>query len=380
MTWEYLEAEVEALRGAGLLRVVACKGDPGVGPGSQGVDVCSNDYLGYARSGVSRETILEASRHAAGSGGSRLISGTHPVHLALEEALADWVGLPSALLSSSGYAANVGCIAALAGEGDVVLSDALNHASLIDGCRLSRAAVVVYPHLDATALAKELARLPRTGRTWVLTESYFSMDGDTPDLPALRRLCDEAGARLIVDEAHALGVFGSDGAGLCSRAGIAPDVLVGTLGKAIGTQGAFVAGATVLRTWLWNRARSFVFSTAPSPLLSALTLDRLTAVRRDDEARSRLAENAATLREDLRRRGVPVVPGSHGPIVPVILGENPRATAAASALAAHGYRALAIRPPTVPEGTSRLRVTLSANLSAGQLRELGALLQRACEQ
>jgi len=326
------------------------------------LDVSSNDYLGLGRGNVSRETLEALGRAPPGGRASRLIFGTHPTHLALERELADWVGQPEALLFSSGYAANVGALASLADRGDAVFSDALNHASIVDGCRLSKADIRVYPHRDLAALDRQLAATPSQGHRWVVSESYFSMDGDSPDLTGLAAVCERHGASLVLDEAHALGVFGPDGAGLASAAGVRPDVLVGTLGKAVGAQGAFVAGSAELRTYLWNRARSLVFSTAPSPILATLTLEQVRRARAANDERARLNEVCRTLRETLDAARVPLLPASHGPIVAIVLGANAAAVAAAAGLAEHGIQARAIRPPTVPDGTARLRITLDATL------------------
>lgn len=310
---------------------------------------CSNDYLGL--SGRFR------SQSAQGSGASRLIAGEQLEHGALEEALATWLRTESALAFTSGYAANVGAVSALARPGDLVVSDALNHASLVDGARLSRARVVVTPHNDLDAIAAALAMRSEES-AWVLVESYYSMDADGPDLARLRAICDEAGAGLYVDEAHAVGVFGPDGRGRAAEAGIAPDVLVGTLGKAFGSQGAFVAGRRPLRDWLWNRARSFVFSTGLSP--AAADAGRLAleeSVRRPD-LRERALGLAATLREELRSLGH-VVPG-FGHVVPVIAGTSEAACALSAALAERGLHVPPIRPPTVPPGGARLRLAITA--------------------
>ena len=340
------------------------------------LDFTSNDYLGLARAGVSRETWDRLTGIPSGSGASRLIHGTHPHHLALEHALASWLGTESTLLFSSGYAANVGVLSSLPQDGDLIVSDALNHASIIDGCRLSRARTVVVPHLDLDALARALAQPAR--RRWLVTESYFSMDGDTPDLEAIAALARAHDASLIVDEAHALGVFGPHGAGLCAQAAVRPDVLIGTLGKAFGLHGAFVAGSATLRTYLWNRARSFVYSTAPLPLLAALATTHLALVRDAAPQRLQLAEASARLRKELRDAALSVPTASHGPILPLLLGDNRRTLAAAADLAALGLRVQPIRPPTVPAGTARLRITLSATHTPGDLHRLTTALLRTC--
>jgi 8-amino-7-oxononanoate synthase len=327
------------------------------------IDASTNDYLGLA-TGVSRETS------APGAGASRLVQGTRGEHEALERELADWVGAQTALLFATAYAANAGAMAALAGEDSVLVSDELNHASIIDGCRLARGQVLVTPHLDLAAVEGALSAARSTPIRWVVTESYFSMDGDGPNLPALRALCDRHRAFLIVDEAHALGVFGSGGAGRCAELGVRPDVLIGGLGKAVGSQGGFVAGSEALRTFLWNRARPFVFSTAPAPLLCASALHQVRAARSADLQRARLRENFQALRDRLAGLDVPVADRSFGPIVAIVVGDGERAMQLAAGLRADGILAQAIRPPTVPAGSARLRVTVTAGLVAAEVERL----------
>lgn len=351
----HLEGELESLDQRGLLR------RPLTGRTDQLLDLCSNDYLGYARD------PWPALNARSGAGAARLVSGNHEAHELAEQALAGWLGTEAALLFSSGYAANVGTVAALAAPGDVVISDALNHASLIDGCRLSGATVRVVPHLSATAVATALAAATDARRRWVITESYFSMDGDSPDLRALRALCTEHDAALVVDEAHALGVFGPEGRGLCAAAGVQPDVLIGTAGKALGLHGAFVAGSQHLRLWLWNRARSFVFSTGISPALAAAIADRVPRVRRDDAARARLAHHASALRRAFAELGNPTLTTGTGPVLPWIIGEPAEAVALSRRLREAGVLVQAIRPPTVPAGTARLRITATAGLTEADL-------------
>jgi 8-amino-7-oxononanoate synthase len=340
----------------------------GLASGDRGIlNASSNDYLGLA-STVSRETCSEA----PGAGASRLIHGGHPIHEKLETELADWVALPSALLFTSGFAANAGAIPALAGQGALIISDALNHASIVDGCRLSRARRVVVPHLDGDAVERALRGATEQTR-WVVTESYFSMDADGPDLPALRALCDSYGAGLYVDEAHALGVYGAHGAGRCAAEGVRPDVLVGTLGKAVGVQGAFIACSETLRTWLWNKSRSFVYSTAPSPAMAATTLEHVSRARTADLAREALLAGAAELRSRLAAHGVAVL--GDGPILPIVLGsEEQTLSAAERLLREHSILVQAIRPPTVPDGSARLRVTVSASMSDADRARLGGAL------
>ena len=343
----HLEHQLRELEAAGLLRQ-----RPAVQPGSA-VSYCSNDYLGLA-SGLAEGV-------AVGSGASRLVAGEHSEHGALEAALARWLRTESALLFTSGYAANVGLVPALAASpDDLVLSDALNHASLVDGCRLARGQTVVFPHLDVQAV-RTLLRGRRPKRAWVVTESYFSMDADSPDLVALRRECDEAGATLVVDEAHAVGAFGPEGRGLLAERKVEADVFVGTLGKAFGGGGAFVAGASALTDWLWNRARSFVFSTGLSPVLAAAGLRSLRAIEAGDELRSRLHARATQLREGLSKLGLR--PLGYGHIVPWVIGDSTEAVRTADALRAQGFAVQAIRPPSVGEGTARLRLAASARQS-----------------
>jgi 8-amino-7-oxononanoate synthase len=359
-----IEAGLRELEAEGLLRSPLH-----VQPGC--LVLSSNDYLGYAR------RPIDGRAEAGGSGSSRLIAGDSETHRAAERALSEWVGAESALLFTSGYAANVGLMSALAGPEDAVVSDALNHASIIDGCRLSRARVTVVPHLDTSAVEHALREASGARRRWVVTESYFSMDADSPDLRTLRRLCDAHDAGLVVDEAHALGVFGPGGAGLCADAGVVPDALVGTLGKAVGLQGAFVAGREALRRWLWNRARSFVFSTGVSPLLAAATGDRVREVRADDAARTRLGTVASALRDAISGGGGKVL--GYGPIVPWMVGSATRALELAAVLLERGVSVPAIRPPTVAVGSSRLRVSASAALTDDEVLRATRSISDLCQ-
>lgn len=348
------------------------------------IDASSNDYLGLAAGGedpVSRETfepgwVAPVSRETPlGAGASRLIHGTHPCHFEVERAVADWLGQPTALLFSSGYAANLGALSALLDRNDLVVSDALNHASLIDGIRLSRAETVVAPHLDLDAVRAAL-ELPTQGARWVVVESYYSMDGDVPDLRALRALCNDHGAYLYVDEAHALGVWGPEGAGLLAEAGVHADVVMAAFGKAVGSHGAAIASSDDVRTWLWNRARSFVFSTAPSPRQTQSLLNQLARARAAEQARARLAQLGERLRGVLGGGGAQLVRGSRGPIVSVLVGTPKRALELSALLGRRGILVQAIRPPTVPAGQCRLRLTLSAGLSDEEIDRLAhALLE-----
>ncbi len=380
--WSFLNDGLDRLKREGVYRVpedgtrrldyVERAKSLGVVP----IDACSNDYLGYAGASVSRETAQ--SNLSIGAGASRLIHGTRPVHQRLESCVAQWLEQATALLFASGYAANVGVMSTLPQAGDLILSDELNHASIIDGCRLSRAEVSVFPHLDAGRVEEVLGKESRRRRCWVVTESYFSMDGDTPDLHRLRTVCDSHAAPLIVDEAHALGSFGPQGSGLCHHFGVRPDITIGTFGKALGSQGAFVCADAVVREWLWNRARSFVYSTATSPLLSDLTLGNVERARNDDFGRARLSNAVLRFRRMLSDSGVPVIKSSHGPIVPVIMGTPERAVAASEHLFSRGILVQAIRPPTVSKSGSRLRLTLNAAMSDSQIERLAESVVTVC--
>jgi 8-amino-7-oxononanoate synthase len=372
----YLSDELAELDRLGLLRE---RGSPvDRPPGSELLHLCSNDYLGYRSSGrLGPRARAAAAEHAAGSGASRLVAGEHVAHRALESAVAAWLDVDESIVFTSGYAANVGTIAALAGEGDLIVSDALNHASIIDGCRLSRARCVIVPHNGTDEVRAALGRGP-SRRRWVITETYFSMEGDGPDLRALRSICDEVDAALVVDEAHAIGVLGPAGRGRAQAFGVRPDVLVGTLGKALGVQGAFVAGSRELCRWLWNRARSFVFSTGMSPLLAAVGQAAVDEARHDDQGRARLDRACARLRGGLADRGI-VVGSREGPILPVVLGSESVAMTWSRKLRERGVLVQAIRPPTVPAGTSRLRVTARADLTDAEIDRAVAAFAEVAE-
>ncbi len=355
----HLDEALRALEREGLLRA-----RPRPAPAAV-LSFCSNDYLGLAE--------RPAPPEPSGSGASRLVCGEADQHVALEAALSSWLRTESALVFTSGYAANVGMLSALASRDDLIVSDALNHASIIDGARLSRAEVAIVPHCDLVAVEAALAR-PRRGRAWVVTESYFSMDADGPDLGRLRDLCDRHGAALIVDEAHAVGVLGPEGRGLCAAAGVVPDVLVGTLGKSFGACGAFAAGSATLTSWLWNRARSFVFSTGLSPAVAAAALAHLRLSVDDPSRRARVATAAAHLRSGLSSRGATL--RGHGHIVPWVVGEVTAALDLAAALRERGIQVVAIRPPTVPVGEARLRLTVTAKHDEASIEHFLAVVDQ----
>lgn len=339
-------------------------------------DFSSNDYLGLAAD----RRIAQAAAHAlvkagTGAGAARLISGNHPLHERLEREIAAFKQAPAALLFSSGYAANTGAIPALAGRGDALYSDALNHASLIDGCRLSRAELRVFPHRDVDALDRMLrADAGRFARRMIVVDGVFSMDGDRFPLDRLAELARTHAAWTYVDDAHGTGVLGPNGRGTAEHFGVedAIDVRMGTLGKAMGTAGAFVAGSERLREWLLNRARSFVFTTGTPPALAAAALEALRIVRDEPWRRERLRANARTLRDGLAALGHAVPGEADGHIVPVRTGDAGATVRVGHALRERGFLVGAVRPPTVPPGGSRLRITVGAAHTAEQI---GALLE-----
>ncbi len=323
---------------------------------------CSNDYLGLAaHPQVARAMAGALERWHAGSGAAHLITGHTFEHEALEEELADFVGRPRALLFSTGYMANMGTINALAGPMDRVLEDRLNHASLLDGGWLCRGAMERYQHADTGDLAARLDH-GEAEHNLVVTDTVFSMDGDVAPLADLAALAAERDATLMVDDAHGVGVLGPEGGGAVLEAGLDTDavpVYVGTLGKALGTFGAFVAGSEPLIEYLIQRARTYVYTTAPPPAVAAATRAALRIVREEDWRRQRLDTLVRRFQNGLRALGLPASP-SRTPIQPLVVGEPAEALRLARALEEEGLLITAIRPPTVPAGTARLRVTLSA--------------------
>jgi 8-amino-7-oxononanoate synthase len=334
--------------------------------------------LGLGGRLVSRETLEGLAGARIGAAASRLVQGTFEEHVELEQELAAWTGFPASLLTLSAFAANVGLIPALAGPDALVVSDALNHASIVDGCRLAKARVVITPHLALEAVEAALAGHHGGGPAWVVTEGLFSMDGDCPDLHALRVLCDRYEAGLVVDEAHSLGVLGPEGAGRAAAQAVRPDVLVAGLGKAVGAQGGVVASSEAMRTWLWNRARGFVFSTAPSPALTRLVLEQARLARAANAARSTLARRSRELRSGLEEIGVPALGLAESPIVPIVLGPSARALEVMQTLRTRGILVQAIRPPTVPPGAARLRLTVHADWPDDAVPRIIEALELAC--
>jgi 8-amino-7-oxononanoate synthase len=346
--------------------------------GRQVLCMCSNNYLGLASHPVLAAALREGLEvEGLGAGASRQISGNMSAHRRLEEALAGFVGQPSATLFATGYMANLGVLQALAGASDIIFSDELNHASLIDGARLSRARVVIYRHLDLDDLDAKLRAQRAEGRVaLVVSESLFSMDGDQVELRELRQLVDRFDAGLVLDEAHALGVFGERGAGLARAAGITPDVTLGTLGKALGAQGAFAAAAGPVIDLVRNRARSFVFSTAPSPALAHAAYGALRLAAAADGQRTSLRRHWQRLRAGLGELGYRVGPGDSA-IIPVLVGDAARTMALSGVLFERGVFVHGIRPPTVPVGASRLRLSPMATHTDADIAEVLSAFEEA---
>jgi 8-amino-7-oxononanoate synthase len=369
-------AELRELERAHRLRI------PRVIDGSQGaiasldgravINFASNDYLGLAADPRLRRAAMSALEDfGTGVGASRLIAGNHREHVLLEAAVADWLQYPGVRLFNSGYAANVGVLGALLRPGDVVFSDELNHASIIDGCRLSRAEIAIVPHADCRAL--EAALVARSGRRRiVVSESLFSMDGDLCDVETVAALCKRHGAAFVLDEAHAMGAVGPEGRGIAAERGVKPDLVIGTFGKALGSFGAFAVSSAPVADLLWNRARTFVFSTGMPPSVSAASRAAVELVRstEGDDRRAQLA----TLARRFRQLVVGVGGAAASAIAPLRVGDDSNAVRYTERLLSKGLFVQGIRPPTVPQGTARLRVGLSAAHTESQLTALAAAL------
>jgi 8-amino-7-oxononanoate synthase len=349
-----------------------------------GIDFSSNDYLGLATDPRMKESILESVNSATriASTGSRLLSGHEEVWAVLENDFARWVGAEAALYFTSGCAANIGLLSALLRIEDVVFSDSANHASLIDGIRLAKCRRVIFPHLDLDFLENELRRNSSVSEARVIVvESIFSMEGDRAPLADLAALAERYGAELIVDEAHAIGVRGPRGSGCVAEAGLSDRVLatVHTCGKALAAAGAFVCGSENLRRFLINRARTFIFNTALPPYFASQVAAGMSFAADAKSERARLIELSAFLRRALRSSGF-YIAGIESQIVPVILGYNDAALYFAGYLQSRGFGVRAIRPPTVPPGSARLRLSLTANHSEEILANLVAAMVQARDE
>ena len=344
-------------------------------------DYASNDYLNLSHDprvvAAAQRALSEA---GAGSRASALIVGRSPWHAELERRLAEFEGTEAALLFPSGYAANVGTVSAVAEAGDVIFSDRLNHASLIDGCRLARARVRLFEHNDVDDLRRQLADVSSADRVLIVTESVFSMDGNVTSLGSLCDAAESRDAALIVDEAHATGVFGSCGSGLCEAAGIADrvPVRIGTLSKAVGAHGGFVAGSSDLIDWLWHRARTQFFSTALPPSVCAAAHTAIDIIEDEPQRRTTLRALADRLRNRLREHNVGSVMPGEAPIIPVVLATADMATRVSQRLRESGHFVPAIRPPSVPAGTSRLRVSVTCAHTVDDIDTLVTAITAAC--
>ena len=348
------------------------------------IDASSNDYLGLSQHPLVKARAAEwAERHGAGAPASRLVTGTLDITLAVEQRLAAFKGCEAALLFSSGFQANATVIPALVkvGAGDTanaanaaaIFSDELNHASIVHGCRAARTTTQIFRHNDLDHLDQLLCQ--HTGRKLILTESVFSMDGDRANLPALVQLAERHGAALYVDEAHATGVLGPQGRGLAAECNGGVDVVMGTLGKAFGAFGAYIAGSRVLIDWLVNRCPGFIYTTALPPAVLGAVDAALDLVPGMDEERARLARNSQRLRDALAKRNYDTL-GSSTQIVPAVIGDEADALAAAQRLEDAGILAIAIRPPTVAPGTSRLRFALGSRLDEAAMTRLLASVNK----
>lgn len=370
---QWLEPELEALRQAQRFRRA-------VTPPAGLLNFSSNDYLDLAHH---PDVVAAAERalRAAGAGAtaSRLVSGTLPLHEELEARLARLKGYPAALLFGSGYLANLGILGALLGRGDAVFADRLAHASLMDAAVLCRAELQRFRHNDAQHLDELLQKYTGTGRKLVVTESVFSMDGDVAPLPDIAAVAQKHGALLLVDEAHATGVFGPGGSGLIREHKLeaAVNFSMGTLSKALGGYGGFVACSVAMRALLVNRARAFIYTTAPPPAVTGAALGALDVLGKNPGWGAELLRRAAAFRAQLRSAGFDVMQ-SASQIIPVQIGDNARALAVAEQLRAAGLLAIAIRPPTVPEGTARLRLSVTRAHSASDLVRAAEIIRNIC--
>ena len=356
----------------------------GVGPvvemaGRQILLFASNDYLGLAMHPEVIQAAVEATqRFGAGAGAARLVSGSLPPHQELETALAQFKGTEATLTYGSGYLANIGTIPTLIGRGGLILADRLCHASLIDGCRLSGADFRIYRHNDTDHLRSLLAARRQTRRTLIVTDGLFSMDGDLSPLPELNRLAQEYEADLYIDDAHGTGVMGPHGRGTAEHFGLEAQIplQMGTLGKAFGSSGAYIAGPSTLIHYLLNTSRSFIFTTAPPPSSAAAATTAIRIIQREPERRARLWANRERLFTGLTQLGFNLSP-SVSPIIPILVGSAETALSFAEHLFAEGVYAPAIRPPTVPGATSRIRVTVTSEHHSNHINQALAAFQRA---
>lgn len=389
----YLSALLDDLKRQHRFRgLTVVEGDQGaelLHGGRRLINFSSNNYLGLANDARLKDAAIEAiERYGTGSGASRLITGSMQLHERLEAALAQFKGVEAALLFNSGYHANIGVIPLLADQGDEIFSDALNHASLIDGARLARAEVKVYRHLDTNHLATQL-KASRARKKLIITDTVFSMDGDLCPLDQIISLAETHDAWVLVDEAHATGVFGETGRGVVEHFGIESRhprlIQMGTLGKALGSFGAYICGSRSLRGALINKSRAFIYTTALPPAVAASSLAALEIIRTEPDHKARLWGHAAYFLKKLTELvreldlGMVVAP-SQSPIIPLIIGKEDKTMRISQTLFEHGIWAQGIRPPTVPEGTSRIRFTLIASHTLAHLDTCLTVLRKCLQK
>ncbi len=366
-----IKRTMEEIEAAGLKRQLRA---------ATGIDFCSNDYLGLSTHPIVKKRMAEAvANSSCGSTGSRLIRGNAKEFTAIEKRFADFKGTEAALYFGSGYAANLGVLETFVGRNDLVFSDELNHASIIDGIRLSRAKRFKYPHCDLGRVAQLLRQAPAGTQKFLVTESLFSMDGDFAPLAGYADLCRETDTVLIVDEAHAVGIYGESGSGWVEHTGTGSEVFItiNTAGKALGVAGAFVAGPEWAIDYLIQRARPFIFSTAPPPPVAAAIDASLNVIRDEPELRRNLKTSIELLRGLIRETGL-AIGSSQSQIIPIVLGGNDRTCSVAEEFQNEGFDVRALRPPTVPVGTARLRITVNANHDEFTIRKFARTLERIC--
>ncbi|MFH6684687.1 8-amino-7-oxononanoate synthase [Bacillus amyloliquefaciens] len=366
----WLLGRLDAVKTDGLYRTLRTQETALKTKGQKRQIWASNDYLGLSKDErliTAAQTAL--SRFGAGSSGSRLTTGNTLWHEKLEKTIADFKQTEAALLFSSGYLANIGVLASLPQKGDVILSDQLNHASIVDGCRLSKAETIVYRHIDMADLENKLASVQSRNRRFIVTDGVFSMDGPIAPLDSIMALAKKYQAFVIVDDAHATGVLGENGGGTSEYFGVRPDVVIGTLSKAVGTEGGFAAGSNIFIDFLLNHARTFIFQTAVAPAICAASHTAFDIIKGMHGTRRVLLSSIKTIKTRLADMGF-TVRGGDTPILPVIIGDAKTTVSAAALLEKKGICAPAIRPPAVPDGESRIRLTVTADRSLQDIDEL----------
>lgn len=369
-----MEKELQGLEHQGLLRrlrqVESASASYIQVEGKRYLNLSSNNYLGLSNHPALREAAVRAiQEYGVGTGAAALISGNTVLHRQLARKVAEHKDTQDALIFNTGYMANVGILSALLRQDDRVFVDRLCHASIIDGCRMSKATLRVFPHRDVKTLARHLGRSTPRGRTLIVTDGVFSMDGDLAPLPELAVLAEEHGALLMVDDAHGTGVLGETGRGTPEHFGLLAGqipIQMGTLSKALGAFGAYVAGSRTLIDYLMNQARSYIYTTALPAAMAAASLAALELIQKEPEIRRRLWDNREYYFKGLRDLGYETL-GSETPVIPILIGETPRALAMSRRLAERGIFAPAIRPPTVAEGTARIRTSVMATHSREDL-------------